>query len=282
MIGDVQSRGRRSQAQKREQRVVPRQQHAVAIEYAHALRHRVERCLEHDGAFGEFAGTLAGVLRLDIGDVGVDADDAALAGPPLVDLDPAPVGQRDDMAAIRDLVQRDPLRDPAIGRDHRPQHAAGRSDLAEDLVEPNAGDYLVGELGPEREIGLVAQHEAIIRVEDRKALVDALDRVAEAPSGAFSRLFRLRQFGVGRGEFTERAFEIGGAFADLALERDRGFEHGEGVAAQVGRAFHPAHEGRVDPRELAQLALERGDAVVLDRGHRPIASPLKVWLTCNA
>ena len=81
------------------------------------------------------------------------------------------------------------------------------------------------------------------------------------------------------------------AVAHLALQADRCLEQRKGIALEVGRALDAVHQRGIDPLELGDLGLERGDTLVI--GHRgqgarrhqsphPIARPLKVWLTCSA
>ena len=90
------------------------------------------------------------------------------------------------------------------------------------------------------------------------------------------------QLVVGAGDPLERGRQRAGALADLGLERGRGLEQREAAAAlQIHRPLDPGHQLVVDPAQPRDLALE-----LLDRRHRryarPIATPVKVWLTCIA
>ena len=55
---------------------------ALGIEQADAFGQGIERGLQREVALCQFQGALAGVLGLDRGDIGIDADDAAIAGAP--------------------------------------------------------------------------------------------------------------------------------------------------------------------------------------------------------
>ena len=93
----------------------------------------------------------------------------------------------------------------------------------------------------------------------------------------------------------ERAFQFKRALAHLGFQHDGGLEQREGVTLEIHAALDPVHQDLVDPPQLLVLALQIGDALLL-RGnpgwaggcqaqalHRaPMATPVKVWLTCIA
>src|SRR3546814_1539435 len=84
------------------------------IEQADAFGQVVQRRLQHDVALGQFPRPVSRILRLRLGDVGIDADDAALAGAQFVDLHPSPVGQRLHMPALRHAVAGEAVRHPSV------------------------------------------------------------------------------------------------------------------------------------------------------------------------
>ena len=132
------------QAERLQQRPVPADQFAVLVIDTDAQPDGVERCLQHRAFLRHFARAFAGVLGLDLGDVGVDADNAPFTRTQFVDLHPAPVGERVDIAAVGDPVLLDALGQPAIGRDHRTQSRPVVANQLRDLVEAHSGSDLIG------------------------------------------------------------------------------------------------------------------------------------------
>ena len=139
------------QADRRQERPVPRGQPAVGVVHAHAQPDRVERRLQDRGLLRHLARPLARVVGLDLGDVGIDADDAAFAGAQLVDLDPAPVGQRVDVPALEPLGGADArrVRIPAIRARRARERRVVVADRAGELVEGDARNDAVGDVRPQ-------------------------------------------------------------------------------------------------------------------------------------
>ena len=269
------------------QRVVPGGQLPTAVEHADALRQIVERRLQHDIAFGQFAGAGAGILRLRLGNVGIDADDAAFAGAQFVDLYPAAIGQPLHLATIGDAVLGQAIRHPAIGRDLCPGRPLAVRGNAGDVVEGQILVQPLGDLRPEAEIGFIIEDQPVFGIEQHETFVDRFDRIAQAHLRGVGIGMRLGQIGIGLGEAAQRILQLERPVAHLGFKRDGSFEHGEGVGRHVGRAFHPVHQRAVDLAQLAHLLAQGIQLRVGFKGgaqlaHRPIANPLKVWLTCNA
>eukprot|EP00456_Euglypha_rotunda_P024090 TRINITY_DN19812_c0_g1_i2.p2 TRINITY_DN19812_c0_g1~~TRINITY_DN19812_c0_g1_i2.p2 ORF type:complete len:179 (+),score=38.35 TRINITY_DN19812_c0_g1_i2:298-834(+) len=101
-------------------------------------------------------------------------------------------------------------------------------------------------------------------------------------------VMRVGQIGIGLCQAAQRIFQFDGPVAHHRFQRDRGFEHRKSIAGHVARPFDPVDQGGVDLAQLAHLLPQAVQlAVTFDRGerdvrHRPMASPLKVWLTCSA
>ncbi len=139
MIGNALPHPLRRQIEQGQQRIVPGEQRAIGGEQAHALRHGVQRSLQHHRAFGQLARPLPCILRLDVGDVGVDADDPAFAGALFVDLDPAAVGEQDHLPAIGDLMAADALGHPARRRHERAERRSHLADRTGDSSKATPG-----------------------------------------------------------------------------------------------------------------------------------------------
>ena len=160
------------------------------------------------------------------------------------------------------------------------------------MVERGVFRQQLGYFRPEAHVGLVEQDQAILGVEQGKAFVDRFDRIAQPRFGRFGIGMGLGQLGIDRGKFAHGLFERAGAVAHQLLQRDRPLEHRKGGMRQVGRSLHPVDQGGVDLAQLAQFAFQPRDMLrgILGRSrgkrrairHRPIASPLNVWLTCSA
>ena len=290
-MGGIAADGFGGQAQQALERLVPHRQPAIGIIDRHPLRNGIERCLQQVGFFGKAARQFAGIGNLHVGDVGIDADDAAFEGAHFVDLDPAAIRQRVDMGTIGDGVLRQAFRKPAIGRHQRAQHAAFVGDQRSDRIETDAGDDAVGNRRPQPEIGRIAQHQAIIGIEQRKTFVDAVDGIAQAVARRIGLDIGALEFRVRRCQRPHRIIQLAGAIANAFLQRDRRLEQRKRPALQIGRSLHPVHQRGVDQPQLGILGLESRHPGVAGRHsqpafagrHRhPIASPEKVWLTWSA
>ena len=117
---------------------------------------------------------------LEVGDIGVHGDDAAIVGASLSDLDPPTVGpmlqNRRTRVAMLGEALGDPRIDPVCGGLDPP--ALGRA--ADDRLETHSGRNVRAQVRIEDlAIAAVAHDQSILRVEQREALGDALDRIGE-------------------------------------------------------------------------------------------------------
>ena len=148
------------------------------------------------------------LVLLDRGDVGADRDEAAVAGAPLVDLQPAPVGEprligARALVARRDVVGVD---DDLVGDDRR-------------LAEPR--QFGVGGAGARRVqrqivqmlIFGVAEHQAIVGVPQHESFRDRLDGVAQALVGGRGDLGLAHPLGDVDGDADQPAAAV--AFDDV-------------------------------------------------------------------
>src|SRR5215213_4772540 len=136
-----------------------------------------------------------GLALLELGDVRVDRDRAAVLGAALTDHDPAAVAaplhlRLAGIAVLREAL-RYPFLDPALGV----LDGALRGRAPDDAPEGHARRHgaLVARI-EQPAIARVAQHEAVLGVVEDEALRDALDRLDEAllaePAGVLGRLQR--------------------------------------------------------------------------------------------
>ena len=138
---------------------------------------------------------------LDLGDVRVDGDGAALCGLALVDLDPAAVGAALDVGLARLPVLCQPLGNPLLD----PSFGV----LDKTLLRRVADEHLVRRARRRRAqpgieklaIGAVADDQPVLRVVQRKPLRDRFDRVGQALLAAPEGDLRL----LARGDVAPRA-----------------------------------------------------------------------------
>ena len=173
--------------------LVAHDQALVGVEHAQPLDHVVERGVEAGVLGAQLVAELdpGGLAPFQLGDVGARADRAAIGGPILADLNPATVDKPLlEHRAVGAAMMLDALRDVRLGA------AASLGVLG--ALDAGAQDRLPagsrGQVGAER-VDLpeasVADHQPIVLVEQRKAVVDAFDGVAQASFGARGALRRL-------------------------------------------------------------------------------------------
>ena len=204
----------------------------VRPEQARAFGQGIERRLQGKVAFGEFARALAGVLGLDAGDVGVDADRPAFRRAQLVDLEPAPVGQQLHMRAGI-IVAGEAFLFPAFGRNQRSQRAAVSGQQIDQFDKGRLPGDDVAKFGPDIEEGGVAHHQPVFGVEQGKPVRQRFNRIAQPRAGGVGIVVRGFDLGVDCGELAHRFFKLGGARADHGFERERVFEHRKGPGVKV-------------------------------------------------
>ncbi len=156
--------------------------------------HREEIRLRPIGGFGALAFGLVGrcqlahlclavaqrpFLLLQPGDIGADADDAAVARPPFVDQKPAAVRDLMFEGAIGIAMAGEPFGDPLFDAAGGLGDVAGFGAGADDLLEGDAGPDQGSEFHVHRPVLLVAQDQAVLRIEQGEALAHAFDAVAQ-------------------------------------------------------------------------------------------------------
>ena len=173
---------------------------------------------------------------------------------------------------------------------------AGPDRLKRYLGKGDSGDDLFAESRPEGQILAVAHDKAVVAVEQGEALVDGLDRLGQPGLDGFRQFLGAGEIAVGPLQLVERALQFKRALAHLGFQHDGGLEQREGVALEIHAALDPVHQDLVDPPQLLVLMLQFGDALLLRRQSRlersrrqaqalhraPMATPVKVWLTCIA
>ena len=164
------------------------------------------------------------------------------------------------------------------------------------LGECHSWNDLLAEGRPEGQILAVAHDKAVVAVEQGEALVDGLDRLGQPGLDGFRQFLGAGKVTVGLLQFMERPFQFERPLADLGFQHDGGLEQREGAALKVHAALDAVHQDLVDPPQLFVLMLQFGDALLFRRQSRlerrwseaqalhraPMATPVKVWLTCIA
>ena len=133
-------------------------------------------------------------LALELGDVGVHGDDAALGGPAAADPQPLAVGEPalDQLDRLLAALPR-PLGDPGRLAADRLGDVALLGEPQDQLGKADAGPDRVGDRGVEVAIALVAEHEAVVRVPEHEAVRDALERLAQLGLGLLRPGFAIPQ-----------------------------------------------------------------------------------------
>ena len=256
----------------------------VLLQHLGDADHGVERraqLMAHVGqelALG--AGRLLGLLHgaaqlefrmLEVGDVGVDRDDAAVMGVALGDLDPAAVGALLDQRLGRVAVARDPLGDPGVDPADRLADPTALGRAAHDRLERHAGLDRRGVARVEHlAVAVVAEHQAVGGIEQGEALRDALDRVGQPALQATDRGLRLlalrgQPLALRQGIPEQGQGARHGADLVAAGARYRGFEVAAGDL--LGR-MHQAPQGPGDRVDDQHRQRDAEDARQDDHGER--------------
>ena len=123
-------------------------------------------------------------LALQLGDVAVQRDEAALGGPVVGDAQPAPVGELAlERLAVAQARALEALRDPRFLPPDRLRQAPGPGEAPRQLGEAHAGSDRGLERRIESAIALVREHQTVLRVPQREAVRHALDRLAQPRLG---------------------------------------------------------------------------------------------------
>ena len=227
----------RWQFEQTDEAVVPGDQLQVLVIDRDALGDIVQRGLKQDGFLRQLLLAPTLLVALQVGDVGIDADHAAVAGPALVDLHPAAIGQ---------LVDIRPLGLPVFGQTLvQPTDAAipdvldgpGPDRLKRYLGKCYSGDDLFAEGRPEGQILAVAHDKAVVAVEQGEALVDGLDRLGQPGLDGFRQFLGAGEIAVGPLQLVQRALQFKRALAHLGFQHDGGLEQREAIAGEVDAAL---------------------------------------------
>ena len=162
------------------------------------------------------------------------------------------------------------------------------SALSSRSIDSNASlDVLDQTLGVLRQLGLgQGGQEQAGRVERLQQIVrGGGEEAGLGEVGGIGQRLRLLECPVAALELGQGLLELGRALADLGLEQGRPLEQRELRALQIHAPLDPADQDVADLAQLRVLALELGEpavGVAGDHGHglRPMAMPVKVWLTC--
>src|SRR3546814_356772 len=160
-------------------------------------RHQLQLGIEDDDALGDVGyrgcqqprllghlGEAAGFFQAaEVGDLGDDGHAAAVVGRALADLNPAAVAQELlELAAFAAMVL-DAGGGPGVGVGHRLHDHAGLGRCLDDVPEVGSRLQQVAEQWEEVAVLVIAQNDAIIAVEEDKALADGVDRLLELLAG---------------------------------------------------------------------------------------------------
>ena len=133
-------------------------------------------------------------LALQLGDVAVQGDEAALGGAVVGDAQPAAIGELAlERLAVARVLAREALRHPGLLAPDRLRDAAGPGEAARQLRKAHARPDGALERRIEVAIALVGEHQTVLGVPQREAVRHALDRLAQ-PGFGFPRAgFALAQ-----------------------------------------------------------------------------------------
>ena len=172
-----------------------------------------------------------------------DADDAALAGPPLADEDPAAVAELLLAGTLVGEMGAHPFGQPLLLAAGRLRHLAARHVGADEVLEPRAGDVEIARLRIHLAVVLVAHHQPVFAVIEHEAAVHALDGVVQAAlRGGFALLEggdQAQALGFGGGHHLLHA---------VPIQHHQDDDHEDDAADQILEAAEPAG--------AAQLRLE--------------------------
>ena len=143
-------------------------------------------------AFGLLGEVLLALLEL--GDVGIDRDGAAVLGAPLADHHPAAVGAPLHLRLARIAVLTQPFGDPFLDAALRILHVAALGSAADDALECGARSQVDVQAGVEQiAVARVADDQPVLAVVADEAFGDALDRLGEPLLAAQPRLLGAPQ-----------------------------------------------------------------------------------------
>ena len=141
------------------------------------------------GFFGEIL-----LALLELGDIGIDRDGAAVLGAALADHHPAAVVAALHLRLAGIAMLRQPLRDPFLDAAFRILDIAALGGAADDALERRAGAQIDVEARVEQvAIARIADDQPVLAVVTDKAFGNALDRLGEPPLAAQSGLLGAAQ-----------------------------------------------------------------------------------------
>ena len=187
----------------------------VKIEFVD-LRRQVFRELRRQRR--ERGGLLGQVLLalLELGDVGIDRDGAAVLGAPLADHHPAAVVAPLHLRLARIAVLAQPFGDPFLDAAFGVLDVAALGGAADDALECRAGGQIDVEAGIEQiAVARVADHQPVLAVVADEAFGDALDRLGQPLLAAQPRLLGAPQ----RRDVVEPEQPLAAGHRDMAAVR---------------------------------------------------------------
>ena len=192
-----------------------------------------------------------------IGHVGLQHHGAVAGGASFRDLKPEILGQAHVEHGVVLAVARLAFQRPGQpGFALRQGEIGGPADKIDIIVEPQPRGELIGDVAHVLAEPAVGQHQPVLAVEERKALVHRLDRVGKVGPGRLGLGAGLFQLQVAVVQEVERTLQIAGARAHLILEQGGALELGIGQPRGILLLLHPAHQRLGDPQELFVLALD--------------------------
>ena len=165
----------------------------VKIEFVH-LRRQVfcelgRQRRQRGGLLGEVL-----LALLELGDVGIDRDGAAVLGAALADHHPAAVAAPLHLRLARIAMLLQPFGNPFLDAAFRILDVAALSGPADDALERRAGAQIDLQAGVEQvAIARVADDQPVLAVVADEAFGNALDRLGEPPFAAQPRLLGAAQ-----------------------------------------------------------------------------------------
>src|SRR5262249_44264656 len=191
-----------------------------------------------------FAQRLLGPLEL--GDLGVDADRAAVLGLALVDLDPAAVALTVQERSLWVVMQFKSLLDPLFVSVGNTRNDATLGHGPSDLLERDPRHNDIGKTGVKLPEAVVADHQPVFGIEQKEALRDALEGVGQLLAGLRNLAeVALLDFDRGVAEHAERLSHSADLVVAIpARDADRRVARGEathGYRDSLERPDNPWH-----------------------------------------
>ncbi|MCY1492669.1 hypothetical protein D9M68_264780 [compost metagenome] len=224
---------------------VPQLQRALGVDHGDALGQVVHRALQQVRLLRHRLFAAQGLALLDLGDVGVEDHQPALAGRPLADPHPAAVVQAVKGLGVAALVFLDD------------QPGALRQAL--DLGQPGAGADPRATARPERLEAAVEQHNALLLVEQHEGVGNALDGIEQVLVGGLGTQAGGAEQLVAGLQLGHRLVQRVGALAHLLGEGHRVLEGPVGIVAARAAGLDAFDQRGVDALQLALVLLQRGD-----------------------